>query len=67
MPIDSLIMDGHDRAAPQGVGHVKASGNYGADILPSLRAKALGLRRDAPRTRAKASGSVDIPPWRCRG
>ena len=42
MPIDSLVIDTHDRAAPQGVGNVKASGNYGADILPSLRAKALG-------------------------
>ena len=35
---------GHDadRAAPQGVGHVKASGNYGSDIRVSIDARAEG-------------------------
>jgi hypothetical protein len=28
--IDGLVLDGYGRAAPGGVGHVKAAGNYGA-------------------------------------
>ncbi|KAH8046440.1 branched-chain-amino-acid transaminase [Aureococcus anophagefferens] len=39
-PIDVLVADGYDRAAPQGVGNVKASGNYGSDILVTLNARA---------------------------
>lgn len=42
-PIDVLIVDSSDRAAPQGVGHVKASGNYGSDIQVSIAAKADGF------------------------
>ena len=41
-PIDVLVADGYDRAAPQGVGNVKASGNYGSDILVTLNARAEG-------------------------
>lgn len=41
-PIDVLIPEGYDRAAPEGVGHVKASGNYGSDILVSVHARADG-------------------------
>ena len=41
-PIDVLVADGYDRAAPQGVGNVKASGNYGSDIKVSIDARADG-------------------------
>lgn len=41
-PIDVLVVE-KDRAAPAGVGHVKASGNYGADIQVSVNAKADGF------------------------
>jgi len=42
-PIDALVVDANDRAAPQGVGHVKASGNYGSDIAVSINARAEGF------------------------
>ncbi|KAJ8612381.1 hypothetical protein CTAYLR_007951 [Chrysophaeum taylorii] len=42
-PIDVLVVDSNDRAAPQGVGHVKASGNYGSDIKVSITARADGF------------------------
>ena len=32
----------YDRAAPQGTGHVKAGGNYAADLEPLIKAKELG-------------------------
>lgn len=32
----------HDRAAPQGTGHVKAGGNYACSFLPGAEAKAQG-------------------------
>jgi branched-chain amino acid aminotransferase len=41
-PIDVLVAHDADRAAPQGVGHVKASGNYGSDIRVSIDARAEG-------------------------
>lgn len=41
-PIDALVAHDFDRAAPQGVGNVKASGNYGSDILVSINARADG-------------------------
>eukprot|EP01060_Flectonema_neradi_P014426 TRINITY_DN2110_c0_g1_i3.p1 TRINITY_DN2110_c0_g1~~TRINITY_DN2110_c0_g1_i3.p1 ORF type:complete len:439 (+),score=66.49 TRINITY_DN2110_c0_g1_i3:69-1385(+) len=37
------VMEEYDRAAPLGVGNVKVSGNYGADILPSIQARAQGF------------------------
>eukprot|EP00747_Dinoflagellata_sp_TGD_P167540 gnl/TRDRNA2_/TRDRNA2_192125_c0_seq1.p1 gnl/TRDRNA2_/TRDRNA2_192125_c0~~gnl/TRDRNA2_/TRDRNA2_192125_c0_seq1.p1 ORF type:complete len:381 (+),score=59.14 gnl/TRDRNA2_/TRDRNA2_192125_c0_seq1:87-1229(+) len=40
--IPCKVMDSHDRAAPRGVGHVKAAGNYAADIRPAQEAKADG-------------------------
>jgi len=41
-PIDVLVAHEADRAAPNGVGHVKASGNYGSDIRVSIDARADG-------------------------
>jgi branched-chain amino acid aminotransferase len=32
--VDALVVEEHDRAAPAGTGHVKAAGNYAADIEP---------------------------------
>ena len=41
--IDALVVDEHDRAAPAGVGHVKAAGNYAPDVHPSAEAKKKGF------------------------
>eukprot|EP00659_Diplonema_papillatum_P020875 gene20875-32200_t len=41
-PVKVLVVEDHDRSAPKGVGNVKVSGNYGADILPSIAARAKG-------------------------
>jgi branched-chain amino acid aminotransferase len=40
--IDAIILEGFDRAAPQGVGHVKLAGNYAASLLPAKIAKDAG-------------------------
>eukprot|EP00922_Rhytidocystis_sp_ex-Travisia-forbesii_P042185 GHVS01063054.1.p1 GENE.GHVS01063054.1~~GHVS01063054.1.p1 ORF type:complete len:421 (+),score=68.78 GHVS01063054.1:102-1364(+) len=40
--VDCLVLDEYDRAAPRGVGFVKAAGNYAADIYPSTLAKKKG-------------------------
>lgn len=40
--IDALVMESHDRAAPQGTGAVKAAGNYAADLEPVHTAKEQG-------------------------
>jgi len=40
--VDALVMEQHDRAAPQGTGAVKAAGNYAADLEPVHDAKAKG-------------------------
>jgi branched-chain amino acid aminotransferase len=54
-PIPCLCMDDYDRAAPQGVGHVKCAGNYAADIVPARDAKdrgfPIGLYLDAKEKR----------------
>jgi len=42
-PIDALVVEKNDRAAPHGVGHVKAAGNYGSDILVSICARGNGF------------------------
>jgi branched-chain amino acid aminotransferase len=34
-PVSALVVDGHDRAAPQGVGNVKVAGNYAAGMMAS--------------------------------
>eukprot|EP00538_Stauroneis_constricta_P009116 CAMPEP_0119552838 /NCGR_PEP_ID=MMETSP1352-20130426/5739_1 /TAXON_ID=265584 /ORGANISM="Stauroneis constricta, Strain CCMP1120" /LENGTH=405 /DNA_ID=CAMNT_0007599139 /DNA_START=139 /DNA_END=1353 /DNA_ORIENTATION=+ len=41
-PVDALIIDDFDRAAPQGVGAVKVAGNYAADLLPNTLSKKKG-------------------------
>ena len=41
--IDGLVVDNADRAAPRGVGHIKAAGNYAPDVAPSSAAKAQGF------------------------
>jgi len=41
-PIDALVVHDYDRAAPRGVGHVKAAGNYGSDIRVSVEARGEG-------------------------
>jgi branched-chain amino acid aminotransferase len=40
--VDALVMEDHDRAAPHGLGHVKAAGNYAADLEPVHNAKKKG-------------------------
>lgn len=42
-PVSAIVMDGYDRAAPQGVGHVKVAGNYAADLEPNHLAKSQGF------------------------
>eukprot|EP00928_Gymnodinium_smaydae_P066651 TRINITY_DN49625_c0_g1_i1.p1 TRINITY_DN49625_c0_g1~~TRINITY_DN49625_c0_g1_i1.p1 ORF type:complete len:349 (-),score=78.31 TRINITY_DN49625_c0_g1_i1:56-1102(-) len=42
-PIDGVIMEDYDRAAPRGVGSAKAAGNYAADMLPAAKAKKQGF------------------------
>lgn len=41
--VDALVIDDYDRAAPLGVGSIKAGGNYAADLEPSTRAKESGF------------------------
>lgn len=41
-PVDALIIEDYDRAAPRGVGHVKVAGNYAADLLPNMQTKKKG-------------------------
>lgn len=38
----ATIVEGFDRAAPQGVGGVKVAGNYAADLLPNQLMKKEG-------------------------
>jgi len=38
--VKSIIWENFDRAAPFGTGHVKAAGNYAADLMPTTKAKA---------------------------
>ncbi len=33
-PVSATVIDGYDRSAPQGVGHVKVAGNYAASLEP---------------------------------
>jgi len=40
--IDALVVEQYDRAAPRGVGSIKAAGNYAPDVKPSMQAKADG-------------------------
>jgi branched-chain amino acid aminotransferase len=42
-PVEALVMEGFDRAAPQGTGHVKVGGNYAAGLKPAKFAKERGF------------------------
>lgn len=41
--LDALVVETHDRAAPNGTGNVKAAGNYAADLEPLHMAKERGF------------------------
>lgn len=38
-PVDSLVIEEIDRAAPKGTGHIKVAGNYAAGLKPDKMAK----------------------------
>ena len=40
--LQALVSNNHDRAAPKGLGAVKAAGNYAADIAPVHQAHGNG-------------------------
>lgn len=42
-PVNGLIVDDYDRAAPKGVGAAKVAGNYAADLIPNMEAKTQGF------------------------
>lgn len=41
-PVSAMVLDRYDRAAPRGIGHVKAAGNYAIDLEPNKLAKSQG-------------------------
>lgn len=41
--IDALVVEQFDRAAPRGVGNIKAAGNYAPDVRPAYEAKSKGF------------------------
>jgi branched-chain amino acid aminotransferase len=42
-PVDGLLIEDYDRAAPLGVGSVKVAANYAADLLPNMLGKKQGF------------------------
>merc|ERR1712071_384550 len=42
-PVNGLIVEDYDRAAPKGVGAAKVAGNYAADLIPNMEAKEKGF------------------------
>lgn len=42
-PVDGLLIENYDRAAPRGVGSAKVAGNYAADLLPNMESKKKGF------------------------
>ena len=42
-PVDALVMDKYDRAAPCGTGNIKVGGNYAAGLTPAKYAKDRGF------------------------
>jgi branched-chain amino acid aminotransferase len=42
-PVDGLLIEAFDRAAPRGLGNVKVAGNYAADLLPNQQSKKKGF------------------------
>ncbi len=45
-PISLKVEDHYDRAAPNGIGNVKAGGNYSAALLPLKKAQAAGFNEN---------------------
>ena len=43
--LPAKISTGYDRAAPKGVGGVKAAGNYAADLKSQVSAKSEGIQK----------------------
>ena len=41
-PVKALVQESYDRAAPRGVGNIKAAGNYAAGLLGDMTAKKKG-------------------------
>ena len=41
-PVEALVMEDYDRAAPNGTGRAKMAGNYAASLKPGLEAKKKG-------------------------
>ena len=41
-PVKAFIQENYDRAAPRGVGHVKAGGNYAAGMMGDMEGKSKG-------------------------
>jgi branched-chain amino acid aminotransferase len=42
VPVPAYVQESYDRAAPHGVGHVKAAGNYAAGLVGDMEVKAKG-------------------------
>lgn len=42
-PVDAIVLEGYDRAAPHGTGTIKVAGNYAASLKPSKIAKDQGF------------------------
>ncbi len=42
-PVEALVMEDFDRAAPKGTGSAKVAGNYGASLRPGFEAKKKGF------------------------
>ena len=42
-PVDAIVLEGYDRAAPHGVGGVKVAGNYAQDMAPNTLARSKGF------------------------
>ena len=43
VPVPAYVQEGYDRAAPHGVGHVKAAGNYAAGMIADREVKEKGF------------------------
>ena len=43
-PVDALVVEDIDRAAPKGTGHIKVAGNYAASLKPGKIAKEKGCQ-----------------------
>jgi branched-chain amino acid aminotransferase len=41
-PVEAVVMEDYDRAAPKGTGRAKMAGNYAASLKPGLEAKKMG-------------------------